>query len=173
MSFCETCRETVQFYESDGLFYCSQCDGQSETMQVMEYSHFESQPSQSSYTMRARTIKRSTASKTKVPKPDETPDEPGEEDDTWSFAEVFQLILKKQVDALIKLGITNKLKEVVEVMWFRYLRNSKWAFVPKQSNRLQLKGKNGKSGKKKNSTLNKDEQEEVDMVCTMFIRSIP
>ena len=42
---------------------------------------------------------------------DKTPEQPREEEDdiVW-FAEAFQIILKKQVDALINMGVTDRLK---------------------------------------------------------------
>eukprot|EP00057_Strongylocentrotus_purpuratus_P008365 XP_011662839.1 PREDICTED: TATA box-binding protein-associated factor RNA polymerase I subunit B-like [Strongylocentrotus purpuratus] len=146
-SFCQNCQETVHFSEIDGLFYCNACDCQSETLQVMEYSHFDSQPSQSS-SMRSKVIKISSTSKKQTPiDKDETPEQPREEDDIVWFAEAFQIILKKQVDALINMGVTDRLKDVVELLWFRFLQNSRWAFVQKPTKKLN--GENRKLKKRK------------------------
>lgn len=130
-SFCDNCRENVQFYERDGLFYCNQCDIQSETMQVMEHSQMDSQPSQSfnAAFSRVRAVKVASATKHKAEARKRLAAAGSSKDDdkSWWLAEVFQVILKAQVEALIGMGVTPKLREVVKRLWFMYVQKSGWA----------------------------------------------
>ncbi|XP_070563561.1 TATA box-binding protein-associated factor RNA polymerase I subunit B-like isoform X2 [Ptychodera flava] len=49
----------------------------------------------------------------------------------WFTFEAFQHIIKEQVNCLLKIGVSPKLKEVVRQLWFGYLKTSGVAFTGK------------------------------------------
>ncbi|XP_038071177.1 uncharacterized protein LOC119740048 [Patiria miniata] len=121
MPTCGNCRQEVDFYEHGGLFYCNECDTQSQVMHVIEedrdysglqgFSHF--------------TKYYKTSVKKKVTE-DKTDGEP--EERSWWSCELYQAILKAQVQALLALGFPSRLDEIVMQLWFRFLSKSGAAF---------------------------------------------
>ncbi|XP_074641985.1 TATA box-binding protein-associated factor RNA polymerase I subunit B-like [Tubulanus polymorphus] len=98
----------------DGFFYCVQCQTQSQ-----DYRHEEFDIEDINWQGRVRANRRIKKCKMKVNigRP-------------WTTIEVFQIILKEQVKALIKLGADKSLDDVVWRLWRRYLSKSKIAFSP-------------------------------------------
>ncbi|XP_022094359.1 TATA box-binding protein-associated factor RNA polymerase I subunit B-like [Acanthaster planci] len=130
MPTCGNCRQEVDFYEHGGLFYCNECDTQSQVMRVIEKDDDFTDLHGLSHAHMYSTKK----SKKMVTK-DETDAEEQQEQSWWS-AELYQAILKAQVKALLAMGFPSKLDEIVMQLWFRYLSKSGTAFckTPKAAN---------------------------------------
>nr|CAB3266793.1 TATA box-binding protein-associated factor RNA polymerase I subunit B [Phallusia mammillata] len=103
MPVCSVC-DGETFDVVNGLYFCRLCSTQSQEVieEELEYSLGDGQ--------RALYEKR-TKSKVDQGKP-------------WYTVEGFQVILKAQVDALIKLGCTPKLSEIVQQIWLKYVHIS-------------------------------------------------
>ncbi|XP_071480979.1 TATA box-binding protein-associated factor RNA polymerase I subunit B-like [Diadema antillarum] len=153
MNYCSECREEVSFYEQDGLYYCTMCQSQSQDMQVMEYDQMDSQLSQSS--CKTRTIR-------KHKKSAGDSESKGDDRKSWWLAEVFQIILKAQVDTLIEMGVNKKLDDFVQQLWFRYLHNSGWALhsSPQEKSKKKANGES-KTGKRKRAAKKQEDETKV------------
>ncbi|XP_072177160.1 TATA box-binding protein-associated factor RNA polymerase I subunit B-like [Diadema setosum] len=150
MNYCSECREEVSFYEQDGLYYCTMCQSQSQDMQVMEYDQMDSQLSQSS--CKTRTIRKHKKSAVDS-------EMKGDDRKSWWLAEVFQIILKAQVDTLIEMGVNRKLDDFVQQLWFRYLHNSGWALhsSPQEKSKKKANGES-KTGKRKRAAKEQEDE---------------
>ncbi|XP_071792690.1 TATA box-binding protein-associated factor RNA polymerase I subunit B-like [Asterias amurensis] len=121
MPACGNCRQEVEFYEHGGLFYCPECETQSQGMRVLEMD--DDYDTKLDY---SRSYKTSTK---KGRKRENSADETEvEEERSWFSCELFQGILKAQVKALVGLGYPARLDEVVMQLWFRFVSQSKLAF---------------------------------------------
>ncbi|XP_060076574.1 TATA box-binding protein-associated factor RNA polymerase I subunit B-like [Ylistrum balloti] len=119
MPSCTVCGEN-EFEARDGLFFCSMCMTQSQDMRQEEAAEFIMDVSNPGF-------KHLIKSKEHQKKGDKgTKRDKGR---PWSCYEGFQIILKEQVKALIRLGADPKLKDVVFRLWCKYLAKIKVAFT--------------------------------------------
>ncbi|XP_046565713.1 uncharacterized protein LOC124274377 isoform X2 [Haliotis rubra] len=109
------------FEERDGLYYCTTCQTQTQDLilevdEIQQYDDATDAP----ISHRGKRIYQQT---TKTSKPEEYKGRP------WTIYEAYQIILKHQVQAFIRLGAHAKLEEFVFRLWAVYLSKLKVAFT--------------------------------------------
>ncbi|XP_022250910.1 TATA box-binding protein-associated factor RNA polymerase I subunit B-like [Limulus polyphemus] len=117
MPVCEICG-AEEFDLHDGLYFCMTCNTQ--TTQILEEEGEEEPNSQ----ILGLAIKEKRCERTV------------EEDwgDQWFTLEAYNIIICKQVHALINLGASPKLKDVVFNLWARYIQKCEFAFNKEELN---------------------------------------
>lgn len=115
MRECTVCGET-DFEELDGLFFCTTCNTQSQDVRVMVAEDEALENFQWSSIIREPTA------------PKEKPKKVRDEGRPWSLYEAYQIIIRHQIEALIKLGAHEDLREVVFQLWANYLSRLGIAF---------------------------------------------
>ncbi|VDI39989.1 TATA box-binding protein-associated factor RNA polymerase I subunit B [Mytilus galloprovincialis] len=119
MPVCQEC-EGTDFDERDGLYFCQICMTQSQDLRREE----EGEDGGTFYNVSSVITKKSERKK-KV----ENKGRP------WHSFEAFTIIIREQVKALIKLGASAKLKDVVLQLWCNYLSKTGTAF-PEDENKM-------------------------------------
>lgn len=118
MPVCEVCGEE-EFTELEGHFYCTTCQTQSQDVRVVEQEE--------EYGQWAGHSNKITEKRGEKPKKKEKEDRGR----PWSIYEAYQIIIQHQVEALIKLGAQESLKDVVFKVWVNYLSRQGVAFSDK------------------------------------------
>ncbi|XP_053407096.1 TATA box-binding protein-associated factor RNA polymerase I subunit B-like [Mercenaria mercenaria] len=115
MPECTVCGER-DFEEHDGHYFCATCNTQSQDVRVIvaEEENFDN-------FRRSGLIKEAAT-------PRQSKKQVGDHGRPWSVYEAYQIIIQHQVDALIKLGAQESLKEIVFQIWVNYLSKLGVAF---------------------------------------------
>ncbi|KAL3864397.1 hypothetical protein ACJMK2_006084 [Sinanodonta woodiana] len=117
MPTCAVCGDT-EFNEEHGLFYCTTCSTQSQDIRVEERE--EEMPNEVNYGSRIKEKSNKQKEKVKIKHDLGRP---------WSTYEAFQIIIQRQVEALIKKGAKPVLKDAVFKLWMTYLAKLGVAFT--------------------------------------------
>eukprot|EP00058_Branchiostoma_floridae_P018325 XP_002603814.1 hypothetical protein BRAFLDRAFT_86650 [Branchiostoma floridae] len=115
MPRCPIC-DGENFEEIDGRYYCDECHTESQDVRELQQEAGYVDPS-----LRTRRL-RETGTPTKK-------ELTLEESYPWYTHEAFQVIIKAQVEALIKMGVNPRLKDIVKQLWFTYLSRCGVAFT--------------------------------------------
>ncbi|OWF38332.1 TATA box-binding protein-associated factor RNA polymerase I subunit B-like [Mizuhopecten yessoensis] len=119
MPSCTVCGED-EFEARDGLFFCTMCMTQSQDLRQEEAAE-EFIDVSNAFGMH---MIRNKKQQHKTDKQDQR-----DKGRSWSCYEGFQIIIKEQVKALIRLGADPKLKDVVFRLWCTYLAKINVAFT--------------------------------------------
>ncbi|KAL5021035.1 hypothetical protein ScPMuIL_000190, partial [Solemya velum] len=117
MPECVTCG-AEDFDLVDGLYYCNTC--QTQTQEILDEQVDSFDPNARLIFIRKEKGGIQEEQKVNKGRP-------------WSIIEGFQIIIKAQVQALIKLGAKKELEDLVLRMWILYLQKSGRAFLDEQS----------------------------------------
>ncbi|XP_019626219.1 PREDICTED: TATA box-binding protein-associated factor RNA polymerase I subunit B-like [Branchiostoma belcheri] len=115
MPRCPIC-DGENFEEIDGRYYCDECHTESQDVRELQQEAGYVDPS-----LRTRRLRETG-----------TPTKKGltlEESYPWYTHEAFQVIIKAQVDTLVKMGVSPRLKDIVKQLWFSYLSRCGVAFT--------------------------------------------
>eukprot|EP00794_Sanderia_malayensis_P003597 gene3597-4104_t len=119
MPVCILC-SSESFDEFDGLYFCDKCGTQSQ--EIRNEVDVEEDGEGTNFGVIQRRLKKATKrSRSKLSMADFGK--------PWLTFEAFQCLLKAQVDALIKLGVNAAIKDVVQQIWFRFLKYKGVAFT--------------------------------------------
>ncbi|GFU22442.1 hypothetical protein NPIL_569781 [Nephila pilipes] len=110
---CAVCDKS-EFILIEGVYYCSECDTQVQSSRLEQSEH-------EGFSRRTLIGSSGSEKEKKVKKK-------GGVYDNWTTPEAYTIILKKQVSALIRLGASEKLKDVVLYIWCLYLQKCEFAF---------------------------------------------
>lgn len=112
MPTCENCNAD-DFECIDGMFYCLDCDTQSECFQDEQTPDLLADITFTTKQLRMRTVKDKSRDFGRV----------------WYSVEGYQLVMKAHIDALIRIGIDPKLDDVMKQMWFKYVHKTNMATI--------------------------------------------
>ncbi|RNA41963.1 TATA box-binding -associated factor RNA polymerase I subunit B [Brachionus plicatilis] len=127
---CTTC-ESDNFENIDGFYYCSVCGSQSKNVCDIELSDEElavtGNENQLPPVKEAKVrLKENYEIETSVAR-------------NFSTFEVYNHLLRRQCDDLVKNGVDSIIKEVVLKLWVKYLQKLEIAFVENESEQINLK----------------------------------
>lgn len=108
MPSCTLCGGS-EFLCHNGLYYCAECDTQSQDFVQAEAAEINEED----VTFGTKRLVKKTKTKESISK-----------GLPWTSLEGFQLIIKENIRILIEMGFDPKLDEVVREMWFWYLEKS-------------------------------------------------
>lgn len=110
MVVCQACGGET-FEEVSGLYYCSECNTQSQEVRLEEVEE----------TFTPNTIYGRSSARSRSPRSEDSGDERNPAKKPYPTNELFNIILVRQVNALVSLGASPKLKSTVCALWMRYL----------------------------------------------------
>lgn len=114
MVVCQACGGET-FEEVSGLYYCSECNTQSQEVRLEEVEDtFTPNTIYGRFSPRSRSPSRS-------PRSEDSGDERNPAKKPYPTNELLNIILVRQVNALVSLGASPKLKSTVCTLWMRYL----------------------------------------------------
>ncbi|KAG0430589.1 hypothetical protein HPB47_022557 [Ixodes persulcatus] len=112
MVVCQACGGET-FEEVSGLYYCSECNTQSQEVRLEEVDD--------AFTANVTYGRSSSRSPSRSPRSDDSGDEGAPTKRPYPTNELFNIILVRQVNALVSLGASAKLRTTVCSLWMRYL----------------------------------------------------
>lgn len=107
-----------EFELNDGLYYCTECHVQSQDLREVV---LDDEDEGGQHTSAANKIRQRISHRRSQKMPTDA--------DVWSLYELYNIIIKRQVDALISLGANPMLKNAVFHLWSSYLKKSNVAFL--------------------------------------------
>ncbi|KAK7474319.1 hypothetical protein BaRGS_00034454 [Batillaria attramentaria] len=122
MPSCHVCGGE-EFEEEDGLFYCSECQTQSQVMHSVELEETDGPMSVSMGTLREIGKKQKSREHSEHFKNEYEAGRP------WSKYEAYQLIMQAQADALVTHGARPSIKDAILRLWAKYLSQLGVAFT--------------------------------------------
>ncbi|CAF0746594.1 unnamed protein product [Brachionus calyciflorus] len=128
---CSIC-ESDSFENIDGFYYCNVCGNKSQNVCDIELSDEE-------LAVGANDLTSSPIKSTKIRQKDENRELENMVEKNYSTFEVYNYMLKRQCDDLIRLGVDPMIKEVVLKLWIKYMKKLKVAFLENETENIDTR----------------------------------